>query len=148
MASAPATRVTESDPSAIWLAARFTSHWGVLPPIVETSHRAVAAPIRVASSVAGAGPAGVMMLTTDTRSISWRRAGTSASAAWHARSIRSTGVTSSVRSMDWPEAMTTGVRSGSGEEVVIGGRTAPDGHLAGPGSAPGRSGAQATIATR
>ena len=58
MASAPAMRVTSSAPAAISLAARFTNHWGEFPPTVVTSQAAPVTPIRVASSLAGAGPVG------------------------------------------------------------------------------------------
>ena len=46
MASAPAMMVADSRPSAMSVAARLTSHCGVFPPMVVTSHRAVGVPIR------------------------------------------------------------------------------------------------------
>ena len=113
MASAPAIKVTERAPSAMARAARLTSHCGLLPPMVVTSQAVGRAPIRSASSVAGAGPVRDRMSTTDRRSILSRSAGAAASASSAARAIRSTDVTSSVRSMDWPDATTTGRRSGS-----------------------------------
>ena len=100
MASAPAIKVTERAPPAMAEAARLTSHCGLLPPTVVTSSAPGRVPSRSASSVAGAGPERDMMSTTDRRSIRSRRAGAEASASSAARAIRSTGVTSSVRSMD------------------------------------------------
>ena len=116
----PGDERDDSRPPAMSEAARLTSHWGELPPMVVTSHRAPATPMRAASSVAGAGPGPDITLTTETRWIACRRAGTSARADPAARSMRSTAVTTSWRSIDWPDAMTTGVRSGSGTVVVIG----------------------------
>ena len=75
-----------------------------------------------ANSPARAGPDRVMTSTTDSRSMRSRRPGATAKASSQARAIRSTGVTSSVRSMDWPDATTTGMRSGSLVAVLIGGR--------------------------
>ena len=137
MASAPAMSVADRVPPAMSPAARLTSHWGEFPPMVVTSQSAPAMPSRAASSVAGAGPVWVMMSTTDRRPMADRRRGASRKAASEARSIRSTGVTSSVRSMDWPDAMTTGIRSGSRVVSFIGRSWTRAG-----------SRAQATIATR
>ncbi len=80
MASAPAMIATDSRPAAMSEAARLTSHCGVFPPMVETSHRAVGMPIRAASSAAGAGPVLVITSTTERRSTTARSPGTRASA--------------------------------------------------------------------
>ena len=120
MASAPAMTVTDRVPAAMSAAARFTSHCGELPPTVVISHTPGWVPNARASSVAGAGPLWVMMLTTESRSIRWRRSGTSVNASSQARAIRSMGVTGSPRSMDSPEATITGIRSASCSEMVIG----------------------------
>ena len=78
-----------------------------------------------------------MTSTTVRRSIRPRRSGTSARAASPARSMRSTGFTSASRSMAWPEAMTTGMRSGSMARLRHGCRPGDSGSC-GPG---GRYGA-------
>ncbi len=153
MASAPAMSVTDSRPPAMSEAARLTSHWGDVPPMVDTSRTGASTPTRPANSDAGAGPARVMTLTTDRRSIAPRRAGAWARASSQARSIRSTGLTGSTRSMAWPEATTTGILSGSGRLPVTGsGRSSGRvGHrVTGPRrvGATGCAGAQATIAIR
>ena len=126
MASAPATSDTAGVPAAMAEAARLTSHWGVLPPIVVVS-RATSAPrpSRRASSVAGAGPTRVMTSTTVSRSMRSRSAGAPARAASHDRTIRSTGVTSASRSSTWPQADddrgALGVGDGSGHGGCPGG---------------------------
>ncbi len=80
MASAPAMIVTDSRPPAMSDAARLTNHWGELPPMLDTSQVASPAPIRRASSVAGAGPVRVMTSTTESRPTAPRSRGTWASA--------------------------------------------------------------------
>ena len=124
MASAPAMTVTANLPSTMAEAARLTSHCGLFPPMVVTSQAARSVPIRAARSEAGWGPVRVMTLTTETRLTRERRAGTSVNAASQASSMRSPGVVNAVRSMDCPEAMTTGMRSGSCAVVLMGGMDA------------------------
>ncbi len=75
MASAPAMTVTERVPALMSLAARLTSHWGLLPPTVVDSQAPGRAPIRPANSPARAGPDRVMTSTTDSRSMRSRRPG-------------------------------------------------------------------------
>src|ERR1039458_10778858 len=78
MASAPAITVADKVPAVMSAAARFTNHWGEFPPMGVTSHTGGDAPRARASSDAGAGPLWVMMSTTESLSIRWRRSGTSA----------------------------------------------------------------------
>ena len=96
-------------------AARLTSHWGCCRPTVVTSR---AAPGRVPSRVGQLGGRGRARPGHDVDhaqpvdpvpQAGARRPGP----ASQARAIRSTGFTRSSRSMAWPEATTTGMRSGS-----------------------------------
>ena len=120
MASAPAIRVADREPAAMSAAARLTSHWGEFPPMVVTSHTAGASPSRRANSVAGAGPVLVITSTTERRPMRSRSPPRPSRAASPARAMRSTGVTGARRSIDWPKPTTTGRRSGSVRDAMVG----------------------------